>query len=139
VLRAAYFERQLAKADASAVILAAVNADRTITSGFLSFAVVTIARLSQIVESVDESRAPATKADAINTCTFAARNLAESLRSIGIMGIARTLDRAKEDNGRWNPGMLNQINVVVQGLQGQGAQSAPAVEVASGPAEPKTQ
>lgn len=115
-LRAQHMEAQLAKADAQSVILHAVKADRTIVTGFASFAVVTIARLTATVESIDDARAPQTKADAINTCTFAAKNLADALRSVGIIGVAKTLNEGKEANGQWNPEMLTQINLVVQTL-----------------------
>ena len=119
-------DSQLEKADASAVLLRAVKADRTIITGYASFAVVTIARLTAIVEGVDDKKASATQAEAINTCTFAAKNLADSLKSLGIIGIAKTLDvEGKENNGRWNPGVLSQINLTVQNLVSQAPKDLP--------------
>ena len=144
-LRASYLDAQLVKADASTVLLEACKADRTIARSYASLAVVSLARLIGIVESIPEERAAETKANAINTCMFAAKNLADALRSAGILGVSKTLNGAgKEDNGRWDNGLLQQINVNFTGLQQavSAAQQAPGAgptvngEAAPGPAEP---
>ncbi len=118
-LRAQHMERQLVAADASAVLLEAVKADRTILTGFTSLAIVMIAALTRCVESVEDDKAPQTKAQALNTCAFAMKNCADGLRAVGLIGISKTLDTGKDGNGRWNPEMLQQINVTVQNLQAQ--------------------
>lgn len=125
-LRAQHMEAQLVASDASAVLLAAVKADRTILTNFTSLALVMLAALARCVESVEDDKAPQTKAQALNTCSFAMKNTADALKAIGLIGISRTLDSGgKEANGRWDPAMLNQINVTVQNLQA--AQTSGAV------------
>lgn len=122
-LRARYLDSQLVAADASGVLLAAVRADRTILTGVTSMAIVTIASLTRCVESIDDERAPQTKAQALNTCTFALKNLTDALKNVGLIGVAKTLDdEGKSANGRWDPKMLTQINVTMQGLVAGAAQ-----------------
>lgn len=141
-LRAQHMERQLVAADASSVLLDAVRADRTILTGVTSLAIVTLAALHRCVESVKDEKAPQTKAQALNTCSFALKNIADALRAAGIVGISRTLDAAgKDGSNRWNPEMLQQINVTVQNLQAAAKSeqlpsepaAASAVVVPSGP------
>jgi len=151
-LRAAYLDAALQRADAGSVLLEACKSDRTIARGYSAAAIVILSRVVAAVESVDESRAAATKLDAYNTASFCLKNLADALRSAGIIGVARSLEAAgKELNGQWNPQMLQNINVVVQGLQaaasaapggpavavapasGTGAEAAPAVDVSASP------
>lgn len=135
-LRAQHMDAQLEKADASAVLLAAVKVDRTMLNGLASFAVVTIASLTRCVESIADEKAPQTKAQALNTCCFAAKNLADALRAVGIIGVSKTLDgEGKMDNGRWDPKMLQQINIQVGAMAAQ-AGAGPAVGQGAGSAQP---
>lgn len=114
-LRAQHFEQALAKADASAVILEAIKADRTIVTGITSFAITMVASLSRCVESIKEENSASTKAQALNTASFAMKNLAEALKAVGIVGIAKKLGEDGSGNGgRWDPKILNQINLTVQ-------------------------
>jgi hypothetical protein len=109
-------EAELVKADASAVILEAVKADRTIVHGITSFAITMIASLSRCVESVKEENSASTKAQALNTASFAMKNLAEALKHVGIVGLPRGLanEGAQGGNGKWDAKILNQINLTVQ-------------------------
>jgi hypothetical protein len=116
-LRAQYLDGQLAKCDASAVLLEAVKVDRSLINQFTSVAISALSKLAQTIESIEDDRAPATKADALNTCSFAYVNLAKGLREVGVIGVSKSLDGAgKGDNGRWNPGLLQQINVNISEL-----------------------
>lgn len=126
-LRARYHESQLTAADNATALLAVVRGDRTLVTGYLSLAVVTLATLQSIVETVQrtEGKAPATMADAVNTCMFAAKNLADALKSAGILAAAKLVERGVTE-GRWNPEMLQQINVTVQNLQAQADAIKPA-------------
>lgn len=135
-LRAAFLERKCKEADASAVLLAAVQVDRNVVRSVAQFALVTIARCTTAVELVDEERAPSTKLEAYNTASFAVKNICDALRSAGITGLPKGLaDNGKEDNGRWNPQMLSQLNVTIQNLHEKAASAAPTVAVEAVPSE----
>jgi hypothetical protein len=126
-LRARYMEAQLLSADASSMLLSVAKGDRTIMTGYLSLAVVTIGTLQATVERVrDSGKAESTVADVVNTCMFAAKNLADSLRSAGILCAGKLLaDGAQKDNGRWDQSILTQINVNFAELQ-KAAAAAPS-------------
>lgn len=134
-LRARYLESQIQASDAAEIVLNMARGDRTITTAYLSLAIVVLATLQGVAETVRNSEnAPSTKADALNTCAFAAKNMADALRSVGIIGAGKVLgDGAQKENGRWNPEMLQQINVTVQNLTAQQASKPPSE---SGPAVP---
>lgn len=56
--------------------------------------------------------------DMANTASFALSNIANALKTVGVVGIPKALsDAGKMDNGRWDKGLLQQINVTVQSLQ----------------------
>jgi hypothetical protein len=117
-LRSAYLDKQLEEADAKSALLAAVSGDRTVTRKFLNLAIVALDKLTQTVERMDDGKSASTNAQTVNTCMFAAANLAKALHEVGIVGISKTLNQVgKEDNGRWDPKLLTQINVTVQNLQ----------------------
>lgn len=122
-LRNAWLESQAKAADATEIILAAVKGDRAVSQAYLSLALVTLSRLQRVIESIPDDRAASTQTDIMSNAMFAARNLADALKSVGIIGIARAMNGAgKEDNGRWNPEMLQQINVTVQQLTAKQAE-----------------
>lgn len=136
-LREAALERKLQKCDAQSVLLEAVQVDRTFIRKFANLGFVTLDKLTSTVESIQDARAAQTKAQALHTCMFAAFNLAKSLHEAGIIGVSKTLDMAgKEDNGRWNPGLLQQINVTVQNLTDK-AREAGVVLPTSAPDSPE--
>lgn len=129
-MRSAHLDRKLAEADAKSVMLAVVRGDHVVSRKYLNLAIVTLDKLTLTVERLEDDKAASTNAQTINTCMFAAQNLAKALHEVGIVGISKTLnDAGKEDNGRWDPKMLSQLNVTVQNIVGQ--TSAPAVPVAT--------
>jgi len=123
-LRSAYLDRQLEEADAKSALLAAVAGDRTVSRKFLNLAIVALDKLTQTVERLEDGKSASTNAQTVNTCMFAAANLAKALHEVGIVGISKTLNQVgKEDNGRWDPKLLTQINVTVQNLQDKKAET----------------
>lgn len=135
-LRAAFLERKVKESDAHEVILAACQVDRQVVRSVANFALVTIARCTTAVELVDEKKAPATKLSAYNTASFAVKNVCDALRAAGIVGLPKGLaDNGKMDNGRWDPGMLQQINLTVNAIAQQPKEPAapPTVEVKAEP------
>ncbi len=119
-LRSSWLDRQLMEADAKTTLLAVVRGDHVVSRKYLNLAIVTLDKLTLTVERLEDGKAASTNAQTINTCMFAAQNLAKALHEVGIVGISKTLnDAGKEDNGRWDPKMLSQLNVTVQNIVGQ--------------------
>lgn len=146
-MRAQYMERQLATAEASQALLEVVSGDRAVQTRITSFVLVTLERLTACVESIEDDKAPATKANVMNTCTFALANITASLKNMGMNGLGKALDKAGKDAGKegWTPGMMQQINLTVQTLTQQAAAGAAgkgdspppgAAPVVSGPVTP---
>ncbi len=125
-LRCANLDRKLAESDAKTTILAVVRGDHVVSKKYLNLAIVTLDKLTLTVERLSDEKSPSTNAQTMNTCMFAAANLAKALHEVGVVGISKTLnDEGKEANGRWDPKFLNQINVTVQNLKAQESASAP--------------
>jgi hypothetical protein len=129
-------DSQLLKADAAGIMLEACKVDRSLLHKAASVALAAFDALAECIASIKPDNAAQTKAQAINTASFAFKNLADGLRSLGIIGVSRTLDKAGDaGNGRWNGEMLQQINVNLTGLQAtiataqaQAPNAAPAAE-----------
>ena len=137
VMRASFMEAQLAKADASGIILRAIKADRTILERASSVALLALEKLAVCIESVSPENAAGTQASALNTASFAFKNVLDGLKSAGLIGISKTLnDSGKDGNNQWNPATLNQINVTVQGLQAAVSAGPKATEATPASAPP---
>ncbi len=127
--RAQFMERRLAEADVNQALLEVVSGDRAVQTRITSFVLVTLEKLTACVESIEDDKAPATKANVMNTCTFALANITASLKNMGMNGLAKGLDKAGKDAAKdgtgWTPNMMAQINLTVQNLNQQaGAQGA---------------
>jgi len=120
VLRSSYLDTKLKECDAKTAILAAVQSDRALMTKFVAVALAGLDKIATAIDSVLEDRAAQTQGQALNTLSFAYVNFARGLHEVGILGISKTLGaEGKEANGRWNPEMLQQINVTVQNLTAQ--------------------
>jgi len=116
-LRAQYLESQLKAADASSVLLEAIKIDRTLIRAVSDLVLVSLMRVKHEVERLTDEKAPSTNVEVLNTASFAAANFTRALKDCGVVGLPKGMaDNGKEDNGRWNPGMLNQINIQLTGL-----------------------
>ena len=136
-LRAQHLEAQCRAADASAIILEACKIDRTIVQRGCSVALLIFEKLAVCVEAVKAEQAAGTQASALNTASFALKNVLDGLRAAGVIGVSRTLDAAgKMENGRWNGEMLTQINVNLTGLQASLATAQAQAPSAATAAEP---
>ncbi len=117
-MRAQHLEAQLRAADASTVLLEAIKIDRTLIRTLADLALVALQKLKHEVERLTDEKAPSTNVEVLNTCSFAAANFTRALKDVGIVGLPKGMTaEGKEANGRWNPEMLQQINVTVQNLQ----------------------
>lgn len=126
-LRSAWLDRQLAEADAKSIMLAVVKGDHVVSRKYLNLAIVALDKLTLTVERLEDTKAASTNAQTINTCMFAAANLAKALHEVGIVGISKTLnDAGKEDNGRWDPKLLTQLNLTVNAITQQAKAEQPA-------------
>ncbi len=119
-LRAEYLEKRLREADAAGVLLEAIKIDRTLIRAVSDLALVAFMEIKREVERLTEAvRAPATNLEALNTAGFACANFTRALKDCGVIGLPKGMGEGKEANGRWNPEMLQQINVTVQNLTAQ--------------------
>lgn len=127
-MRAQYLETKLKEADASAVLLEAIKIDRTLIRAISDLALVALNRVKHEIERLTDDKATSTNVEVLNTASFCATNFARALKDCGVIGLPKGMAAdGKEANGRWNPEMLQQINVTVQNLTESAAKAAPAV------------
>jgi hypothetical protein len=125
-MRAQHLESQLKAADAAGVLLEAIKIDRTLIRTVSDLALIALQRLKHEIERLTDEKAPSTNVEVLNTCSFAAANFTRALKDVGIVGLPKGMaGQGKEDNGRWNPEMLGQINISVQNLVSQQAAAKP--------------
>jgi len=117
-LRANRLDAELARADANGIILEAVKIDRSLVRETADLCLVGLQRIKEAVGRAEELKSPQGRANCLNTLSFATVNFCKALHEMGIVGVSKTLNAAgKEDNGRWNPQMLNQINLTISDLR----------------------
>lgn len=128
-LRAAHLEKQLRSGDAAVALMRAAQADSAVTHAVSNLALEVIQQLHEVVaKAATVAKAENTRANTLNTVTFALRNLTGALKEVGIVGVPKSLKESAgvdSGNGRWNPAMLASLNVTVQNLMAP----APAVVV----------
>ena len=142
MLRAAHREAQLRQGDAAVALLRAAQADTAVTHAVSNLALEVIQQLHDVVaKSATVGKAENTKANPLNTVTFALKNLTGALKEVGIVGVPKALKESAgvdSGNGRWNSQMLASLNVTVQNLMQPGAPAASqeAVGVVQGDESP---
>lgn len=136
-MRAAHLEQALKTSDAAVALLRAAKADSAVVHAVSNLALEVIAQLHEITaKAATVSKAENTRANTLNTVTFALRNLTGALKEVGVVGIPKALKESAgvdSGNGRWNPAMLQSLNVTVQNLVSTAAPTAPAAPSASIP------
>ena len=139
-LRAAHLDRQLRNGDAAVALMRAAQADSTLTHAVSNLALEMIHQLHDLATTAGKvAKAENTRANTINTISFALRNITGALKEIGIVGVPKALKESAgvdSGNGRWNPQMLASLNVTVQNLMQPGAVSAPQVLAADASSAP---
>lgn len=139
-LRAAHLEKQLRSGDAAVALMRAAQADSAITHAVSNLALEVIQQLHEVATKAGTvSKAENTRANTLNTVTFALKNLTGALKEVGIVGVPKSLKESAgvdSGNGRWNPAMLQSLNVTVQNLMQPGAVPAPQVLAADAPSAP---
>jgi hypothetical protein len=136
-LRAAHLDSQLRQGDAAVALLRAAKMDSAIMASFTNLALETVRKLQEIVDQVESKKSVNTRANTLNTVSFAMGNIARALKEVGVVGIPKALKESAgvdSGNGRWNAGMLASLNVTVQNLMQPGAVAASqeAVSVVQG-------
>lgn len=126
MLRAQRLEAALKEGNASEIILKAAKVDQTHVRNLSGVAIAALAELARILTDLSkDERAPSTRAQVVQSVSFSMLNVANALKTAGCVGIPKALaDGARNGNGAWDAGMLQQINVTVQNL----AKSEPAKE-----------
>jgi len=141
-LRAAHLDKQLRSGDAAVALMRAAQADSAVTHAVSNLALEVIQQLHEVVaRAATVSKAENTRANTLNTVTFALKNLTGALKEVGIVGVPKALKESAgvdSGNGRWNAGMLASLNVTVQNLMQPGAVAASqeAVSVVQGDESP---
>lgn len=139
-LRAAHLEKQLRSGDAAVALMRAAQADTAVTHAVSNLALEVIQQLHEVVaKAATVSKAENTRANTLNTVTFALKNLTGALKEVGVVGVPKALKESAgvdSGNGRWNPAMLQSLNVTVQNLMQPGAVPAPQVLAADAPSTP---
>ena len=142
VLRAGHLEAQLRSGDAAVALLRAAKADSAITHAVTNLALEVIQQLHEVVaRAATASKSENTTGNTLNTVTFALKNLTGALKEVGVLGVPKVLrDSAGVDsgNGRWNPAMLQSLNITVANLMQPSATAASqeAVSVVQGDESP---
>lgn len=118
-LRAAHLEEQLKQGDAAVAILRAAKMDSAVMGSFTNLALEMVHKLQEIVDQVESKKSVNTRANTLNTVSFAMGNVARALKEVGVVGIPKALKESAgvdNGNGRWNPAMLQALNVTVQNI-----------------------
>ena len=141
MLRAAHLEAQLRQGDAAVALLRAAKMDSAIMASFTNLALETVRKLQEIVDQVESKKSVNTRANTLNTVTFAMGNIARALKEVGVVGIPKALKESAgvdSGNGRWNPAMLQSLNITVANLMQPSAPAASqeAVSVVQGDESP---
>lgn len=129
-LRAAHLGERLKAADAALAVLNAAKADAAVTSAITNTALEVIREVNAVVMDVSKRKqAENTRANTLNTCGFVLSNLANALARVGVVGLPKALKESAgvdNGNGRWNPQMLQALNVTVQNIMAAAPAAAPA-------------
>ena len=133
-LRAARLDAALRSSDAVKALLDAAATEGTVQRAVSNVALEVLGQLQTVAQEAGKAtgKAENTRANTLNTVAFALRNLTGALKDAGIVGLPRALKSAPgmaDEQGRWNPAMLQALNVTVQTIVG----TAPAV-ASPGPA-----
>ena len=143
-LRIAHQEKQCQQSDALGVVLKASVIDRRAIESCSDAVLRGFQAISRIYDQINFDRAATTNSTVVNTLTFATKNLSEACWRVGIIGLPKGLaDAGKSDNGRWNPELLQQINITVAAAAERAkttvnVPSAKASKVEPAPATPAT-
>jgi hypothetical protein len=122
-MRAARLDDALRSSDAIKALLDAARTEGAVQRAMGNIALEVISQLHEVSAQAARAQGKAenTRANTLNTVTFALRNLAGALKDVGLVGLPRALKSQAgmaDEQGRWNPQMLASLNVTVQNIVG---------------------
>ena len=129
-LRVAHLENQLKNGDAAMALLRAAKMDTAVVSAVTNVSLNVIQKLEEIIAQLESKKSVNTRANTLNTVTFALGNVTKALKEVGVVGIPKALKQAgmEGSNGQWSASMVSALNVTVQNIVGQ--QAAPMAKPA---------
>ena len=131
-MRAAHLEAQLKNGDAAVALLRAAKMDTAVISAVTNVSLNVIQKLEEIIAQLESKKSVNTRANTLNTVTFALGNVTRALKEVGVVGIPKALKQGMEgSNGQWSASMVSALNVTVQNIVGQQAQPAPLAAISA--------
>ena len=129
-LRVAHLENQLKNGDAAVALLRAAKMDTAVIAAVTNVSLNVISKLEEIIGQLETKKSVNTRANTLNTVTFALGNVTKALKDVGVVGIPKALKQAgmEGSNGQWSASMVSALNVTVQNIVGQ--QAAPMAKPA---------
>ena len=123
-LRVAHLEAQLKNGDAAVALLRAAKMDTAVIAAVTNVSLNVIQKLEEIIGQLETKKSVNTRANTLNTVTFALGNVTRALKEVGVVGIPKALKQAgmEGSNGQWSASMVSALNVTVQNIVGQQAQ-----------------
>lgn len=97
-----------------------------------------IQALTRTILDIDHDRAPSTRSQILNTCSFAIKNAADACKNVGIVGMPKSLKDVADQSGGWTPALTQQINIMLGEKGKSEVTAAPGPEKsppAAGPAQ----
>lgn len=70
--------------------------------------------IGRTISDIDhDKQAASTRAQTCNTCSFALKNIGDTCKSIGIVGMPKALKDTATESGGWTAGLTQQINIML--------------------------
>jgi hypothetical protein len=117
-MRSAHWERKSLEGDALALVHeAATRVNRPVIVALTNAILLIVQEVTACAQSVDPAvqKSPTTRAQILNTCSFAINNIASACKSIGIVGLQKELkELGATREGGWTPALQQQINLTIQ-------------------------
>ena len=129
-LRAADIERKALENKATQIVLSAANTvNQPIMNAAQNAVLLALQKIALIFSDIDDERAPSTRAQTVNTLSFAFKNICDGCKSMGIGSLPKKFAELSEGGAGWSTGLMQQINVHVAAQQAAPAQPKPAPTV----------
>lgn len=135
-------EELLKKAEANAILARTIKEVHPAPAMLGEVIVDLLSKLTAAVEKLEKDPSAARKEmDICNTASFAVLNISNALKNAGILGFDALLKKhgaeagGVDGHGKWDKGLLQQINVTVQGMTARA--EAASVPVVSEPIQAK--
>lgn len=135
-LRTTWLEERAAKGDALEIITRAATESSAVSGLVAEAAKAILAAIIEWMPSLSKVESPKSRIDMVNTASFALVNTATATDRAGIIGMSKILKARGEDagavdgHGKWDKGILVQINNTVASLQ-KSVETEPITDLAT--------